>query len=532
MAINVTAGPITGTANYTLDALYRLTAVDAQGTANDEAFSYDHIGNRLIATRGSATVGASGTGITSKYWIYNPATQTGTVTGYSPSYNNRLKEIRLASVSGSIDSSFTFDNEGRLVSQTGSTPRTLTWDAKSRLNTLLQGGTKEAYAYAYDPTNHRIRRTGGSVGNLDYYLEGDHLESVEQSGALVEKYFRGSTIDELVAGYTNQAGTLTPFMFQHDSVMSVVAETKPNGGTQAALTYFAFGEAQATTGTAISRLQFTGRENDGNGCYQYRARTYCPAIGQFISEDPKKFEAGQSFYAYVGNNPTIANDPMGLDTKITIGYTQVIPGEYHKFVILTDTVTGKQFATRAGPSAQGVLGSAMAGAGSSAGGSLLATITGDGSSGGYGFGQITAVASPYDSSFRDAPNLVARQEVGTISRDYSTTVRNAIEFANTTNNNAIPYWPSGPNSNSYATTFVQSITGTRPPSVLDAPGSYVGTPSSNLSYKPASITSNIGGSFGSLDPNAPGGWDSAAAGGFLLYPNKPNNNGMQAAYSK
>ena len=305
-SLAVVAGPIPGTTNYTLDALYRLSKVDAPGTANDEAFSYDHIGNRLTATRGGTTIGAAGS--TTKYSIYYPATQTGSP-GYTATTNNRLKEIRLGSLGGTIDSSFTFDNAGRLTSQTGSTPRTLTWDAKGRLKTLTQGGSTETYRY--DPTNHRIGRSGGSLGNLDYYLEGEHLESVYAGGSLQEKYFRGSTIDELVAGYTTQGGKLTPFFFQHDQVMSVAAETKPNGGTQATLAYFAFGEPQATSGTVISRLQFTGRENDGTGLYQYRARYYDPKFG-FISEDPLKFGAGASFYGYVGNNPVNANDPSGL----------------------------------------------------------------------------------------------------------------------------------------------------------------------------------------------------------------------------
>lgn len=73
-AITATAVPVTGTTHYTLDALYRLTQVDAPDAANDEAFSYDRLGNCLIHTRGSVTVGASGAGIVSKYSIYTAAT--------------------------------------------------------------------------------------------------------------------------------------------------------------------------------------------------------------------------------------------------------------------------------------------------------------------------------------------------------------------------------------------------------------------------------------------------------------------------
>ena len=47
------------------------------------------------------------------------------------------------------------------------------------------------------------------------------------------------------------------------------------------------------------------------GLYHYRSRFYEPATGRFLSEDPIGFNGGINFYAYVGNNPINANDPMG-----------------------------------------------------------------------------------------------------------------------------------------------------------------------------------------------------------------------------
>lgn len=315
-----------GATNYTLDALYRLTTVAAPTAANSEAFSYDHIGNRLTATRGGTSIGA--TGSTTRYYNYYAATVTAAPVGlngaYTQTYNNRLKEVRIGSASGTLDSSLTFDNEGRLTAQTGTGAKTLTWDPKSRVASVTTGSTTESYAY--DPMDHRIQRSGGSLGNLSYYLEGDHLESVYSGGTLQEKYFRGSTIDELVAGYTYLSGSLTPFMFHHDQVMSVSATTKTNGGTQATQTFWAFGETQATTGTTVTRLGFTGRENDGTGLMQYRARYYDPVTGRFISEDPKKQAAGINFYAYVSNDPIDANDPSGelqFNTDGSIKFTPV-----------------------------------------------------------------------------------------------------------------------------------------------------------------------------------------------------------------
>lgn len=134
--------------------------------------------------------------------------------------------------------------------------------------------------------------------------------------------------------------------------------------------------------------------DDGTGLYQYRARYYDPTIGRFISEDPKGFAAGQNFYTYVGNNPLNGNDPTGLDTQITIGYTHTIaPGLSHQVVILTDTVTGAQYATRAGPQP----------------GCFLC--------GGLGAGSITAVSGPYNASFKsDPPSSVYTTPVVSIRR--------------------------------------------------------------------------------------------------------------------
>ena len=98
--------------------------------------------------------------------------------------------------------------------------------------------------YVYDPMDYRIGRSGGALGSLDYYLEGENLESVYSAGVLKEKYFRGSSIDELVAGYlTGTDGKTHPYFFHHDQDNSVSAVSGHNGGTLQATSYAAFGSS-------------------------------------------------------------------------------------------------------------------------------------------------------------------------------------------------------------------------------------------------------------------------------------------------
>lgn len=290
----LTQADASGTTTYTMDALYRLKTADYPGTANDEAFDYDKVGNRKMYTKGSLTPNAN-----TRYYNYT-------------TNSNRLAEIRIGSTGGTLESAFTHDFEGRLTSQTGVGAKTLTWDAKGRVKTLNTAGKTETYSY--DPMDYRIGRSGGNLGNLAYFLEGEHLESVEDSGGLKEKYFRGATTDELVAAYLKDTdGKTKPFLFHHDALTSTTAVSGHNGGTIQSVTYSAFGQTQSSTGASPNRLKFTGREDDQSGLYYYRARYFDQAIGRFISEDPKGFGAGDvNFYAYVGNNPTNANDPSGL----------------------------------------------------------------------------------------------------------------------------------------------------------------------------------------------------------------------------
>jgi len=77
-------------------------------------------------------------------------------------------------------------------------------------------------------------------------------------------------------------------------------------------TYDPFGNTTSSGAASSNTSQYTGRENDGNGLYYYRARYYSPSLHRFISQDPIGFVGGNTnLYAYVGNSPTNLTDASG-----------------------------------------------------------------------------------------------------------------------------------------------------------------------------------------------------------------------------
>jgi RHS repeat-associated protein len=72
-----------------------------------------------------------------------------------------------------------------------------------------------------------------------------------------------------------------------------------------------FGAPRTTTGTTANDFLYTGQQDDRNanrGLYFLRARSYDPALGRFLQQDPLPLK---NRYAYAGNNAANLMDPSG-----------------------------------------------------------------------------------------------------------------------------------------------------------------------------------------------------------------------------
>ncbi|MCK9609519.1 MAG: RHS repeat-associated core domain-containing protein [Methylomonas sp.] len=466
-------GQVTGTTVFSYDPAYRLKTADYPGTAFDEVFSYDKVGNRKTHTLNGST----------KYYNYNAG--------------NRLQDIRTGNPTGTVYESYSYDANGSLTNVSGNRNLTLTWDANNRVKQI------NSTQYRYDPAGNRIQKAAGLTNR--YYLEGEHLEAVyDGNGALRDQYLRGTVIDEVVNGYHRDANNMMiNTTYHHDALQSVLGQSAHDGQIQATQTYTAFGSQLSGTGTSNAVQKYTGREVDGeSGFYYYRARYYDPATGRFISEDPKGFEAGINFYAYVNNNPVNGNDLTGEFVNIALGAAiggiSSVVGTYNSNPNATYADALQAFGTGAlvggfsavvpigGSFAASLVRNALAGAGGN--------FTGQGLSGGINNIKYEQV--------------VVQGVIGSLSG----AVGNVVQASQ-----ALNYLRAG-------FTYAEGV----------AFGEVGGTS--------AAITTGV--AINSLVPTTYGGIaaptiyggsaspNGAANGGFLIYPNKSNTNQIQGVYNK
>jgi RHS repeat-associated protein len=132
---------------------------------------------------------------------------------------------------------------------------------------------------------------------------------VEIAGSTHIKYLPG---DARVSG---TGGSAVTHWFLRDHLNSVRALTDLAGALTQRATYRPYGERLGTQAVVEAKGYIDERHDDDTGLMYLNARYYDPAIGRFISADPSDPTAagvGVNRYAYAGNNPVLARDPLGL----------------------------------------------------------------------------------------------------------------------------------------------------------------------------------------------------------------------------
>lgn len=257
------------------------------------AYDYDQRGNRITRTS---------------------TTDPGLTSSYEYTKDNRLtSETR-----GGTSISYGYAKRGDLTTRTiGGATTTFETDHLSRITKVI--GAAETWTYKFSPAGQRVMKTRTApVSGVEEWVLPDGDETLAEytgasaAAATLSGIYAFSGTDARAARYS-AAGVGT--YFWADRLGTVLQLTDATGDPIRTTFSDAWGNdlpvddpSPPATGIA-DKWSFTGREKDTeSGLLHFRARTYDPSIGRFLSHDPVW---QQNLYYYANNNPTNLTDPFG-----------------------------------------------------------------------------------------------------------------------------------------------------------------------------------------------------------------------------
>ena len=258
--------------------LLSLTYQHSGSTIGDLAYTYDAAGRRATTTGGYARLNLPAA-VTSA--IYNA--------------NNQLTKWGNTSLS--------YDLNGNML---GDGNNTYNWNARDQLSSVTQSHATLP-AFTYDAFGRRQKKTLGSAVT-SYLYDGANTVQELAGASPSANILTGLGVDEV---FQRTEGSTTR-AFLSDALGSALALADSSGAVQTSYTYAPYGDTTASGATSNNTSDFTGRENDADGLYYYRARYYNPVFSRFVTEDPLEFGAGDpDLFGYVRNSPTNFVDPNG-----------------------------------------------------------------------------------------------------------------------------------------------------------------------------------------------------------------------------
>ncbi|EON92524.1 YD repeat-containing protein [Marinobacter lipolyticus SM19] len=265
-----------GTETYDYDEASRLTQVTREG-ANSESYAYDQVGNRIQSHIDSV-------------WTYNSLNQL---------INHGSNTYR-------------YDANGNLVEKdTGGSIWTYQWNAENRLVGVWKDGAPVAN-YQYDAFGRRISKTvAGITTSYVYSLDGLVAE-INDANAIDTWYgYAPNAVWGSNPLFIEQGGEFGYYI--NDQLGAPLEVVSGNGTTIWQAERDAFGRAVVTTNDVTNNIRMPGQYYDfETGLFYNWHRYYDPDVGRYLQSDPVGLQGGLNTYAYVGGNPLIYVDPLGL----------------------------------------------------------------------------------------------------------------------------------------------------------------------------------------------------------------------------
>jgi RHS repeat-associated protein len=204
------------------------------------------------------------------------------------------------------------------------TVRQFEYDAKNRLKTVTVSGT--TWEWDYDYQDRRVREWQYAAGGTKpawpaklFIWDGTELVQ-ERNVTSATNYTAGGTVSRThyYGGFvdgTKNYQTTTDHLGNVREVIAANAAAGTLGSVVARYDYSAYQKPVKVSGTTVNAsLLINSRyyHHEASGLELALYRAYDPELGRWISEDPLGEEGGLNLYGYVGNNPLMGVDPLGL----------------------------------------------------------------------------------------------------------------------------------------------------------------------------------------------------------------------------
>jgi RHS repeat-associated protein len=321
-----TAGTtLLGTSVFAFDDSGRQTAITHKNAAGASLsyynYGYDSADRVTSQTWNSGTTNGSAAytyDVTSQLLTDSVATYkydlngNRTMTGYTTGTGNRL------TTDGTWN--YTYDSEGNLTQKTkvvGSETWTYGYDNlnhETSATDVVSGVTVVNETFTYDVFDHRVTQTVGGVTTRYAYAGQNVWATLDTSNNVLVRYIYGDQLDQPLARIITSGTGAGLSFYLTDHLGSVRDIMNASQALVDHIDYDGYGNITLETAVAYGDwFQFaSGKRDSSTGLYNFEARNYNPATGNWTTQDPLRLAPDSNPYRYVVNDPANNRDPTGM----------------------------------------------------------------------------------------------------------------------------------------------------------------------------------------------------------------------------